>query len=122
MLSGSSGDIDRSRMGARSRASDGVSRISAAATLCSGTTLDSRSSACPGAWPERRLDHHQMAAIATTPTPASIQRNSANSRSFAYIAAMRTASSTSTATRRETPGSFCVTPTSCEAISMVVLL
>src|SRR5208283_4615367 len=39
-----------------------------------------------------------------------------------YMAAMRTASSTSTETRRETPGSFMVTPTSCEAISMVLLL
>ena len=39
-----------------------------------------------------------------------------------YMAAMRTASSTSTATKRETPGSFMVTPTSCDAISMVLLL
>ncbi len=39
-----------------------------------------------------------------------------------YIAAMRTASSTSTATRRDTPGSFMVTPTNCDASSMVVLL
>src|SRR4051812_11720770 len=37
-------------------------------------------------------------------------------------AASRTASSTSTATRRETPGSFMVTPMSCEASSIVVLL
>ena len=54
---------------------------------------------------------------------ANIQRNCANWKSLlAYIAAMRTASSTSTATKRETPGSFCVTPTNCEANSMVVLL
>src|ERR1700722_16553839 len=51
-----------------------------------------------------------------------IQRSSAAMKLPRYIAAMRTASSTSTDTRRETPGSFIVTPPSCEAISMVLLL
>ena len=122
--SGRSGDSIRSRGSGRSRGSDGLSRPSMGGVrLCTGMMVDSRSSEFPEAWLERRVDHHQMAAIATTPRPVSIQRNSANLRSLvAYIAAMRTASSTSTATKRETPGSFCVTPTNCEAISMVVLL
>src|SRR5205807_9109641 len=40
----------------------------------------------------------------------------------AHTAASRTASSTSTVTRRDTPGSFMVTPINCEASSMVLLL
>ena len=74
----------------------------------------------PSRWVLRRAPRHQIPAINSRPSPNNIQRISAKRViPQSYIAAMRMASSTSTATRRDTPGSFMVTPTSCDAISIV---
>jgi hypothetical protein len=73
----------------------------------------------------RRARHHSKPRDARDEQQARDQQNEAQlahgTRAHQAVA-MRTASSTSTDTRREQPGSVIVTPSSCEASSIVALL
>src|SRR5579871_5091505 len=70
---------------------------------------------------ERRRSHHHRPATRAVPSPSKMSRSSASMTDYP-AAAILSASSTSTDTRRETPGSFIVTPTSWRASSIVFLL